>query len=287
MRLKTRSIAAALGATLVAGALCAQPAPPAAAPPAAAPPAKAPPATAEPTRNYTLAYNLGVVSDYRYRSISQTRRNPALQAGIDFTHKSGFYLGTWASNINWIKDNGTFAAPVRGPVEWDLYGGYRGEIVKDLSYDLGYLRYQYSGNTVDRTGGGGVFKNANTDELYGAVSYSLFTVKYSYALSNLFGQYDFVHNRNTHGSGYLEASANFDLGNGFTLVPHIGRQYVRNLSVASYTDYSLTLNKDFGHGFSASLAAIGTDASRTWYANPATRQFMGKTGLVLGAKYTF
>lgn len=286
MHSNTGSVAA-LGIALLTGALHAQPAPLSDAPPAAA---AAPGAAAEgaaPVPDTTLTFNIGVVSDYRYRGISQTRRNPAVQGGIDFSHKSGFYLGTWVSNINWIKDNGTFAAPVRGPIEWDIYGGYKGEITKELTYDIGYLRYQYPGNTLERSGGGGLFKNANTDELYAALSYSLFTVKYSYALSNLFGQYDYGGLRNTRGSGYLEASANIDLGHGFTLVPHVGRQSVRNLSVASYTDYALTLNKDFGQGFSASVAAVGTDASRSWYVNPATGQFMGKTALALGAKYTF
>ena len=64
---------------------------------------------------------MGVVTDYRYRGISQSRLKPALQGGVDFAHKSGFYLGTWASTIKWIKDAGGDA-----PVELDLYGGYKG-----------------------------------------------------------------------------------------------------------------------------------------------------------------
>lgn len=281
MRSKTGSIVAALGATAFASALHAQPVVPADAAAASGP------VSAAPTPGSTLAYNVGVVSDYRYRGISQTRRDPALQGGIDYTHKSGFYLGTWASGIRWIKDNSTASAPVKGPIEWDLYGGYKGAVAKDWTYDVGYLRYQYIGNTLDRSGGGGVFKNADTDELYAALTYKLYTVKYSYALGNLFGQYDFPNNRSTQGSGYLDLSANFDLGNGVTLVPHVGRQVVRKLSIASYTDYALTLNKDLSKGFSVSIAGLGTDASRIWYANPATGQFMGKKGLVLGVKYAF
>ena len=57
-----------------------------------------------PEPDYTLSFNAGVVSDYRYRGISQTRLKPAVQVGADFAHKSGFYLGTWASSIKWIKD---------------------------------------------------------------------------------------------------------------------------------------------------------------------------------------
>jgi hypothetical protein len=61
---------------------------------------------------------------------------------------------------------------------------------------------------------------------------------------------------------------------------------VRHLNVASYTDWALTLGKDFGNGFSVSLAAVGTDADRAFYANPRNGKFMGRTGAVAGVKYT-
>ena len=80
-----------------------------------------------------VAFNAGAVTDYRYRGISQTRLKPALQGGLDFT-AGGFYLGAWASTIKWVKDGGGDAN-----VEIDLYGGYKGEIAKDLAYDVGVL----------------------------------------------------------------------------------------------------------------------------------------------------
>jgi len=92
-----------------------------------------------------LSFNVGVVSDYRFRGISQTRFDPALQGGADYAFpNSGFYVGTWASTIRWIKDAGKIAGVDTGsaPVEIDLYGGYKGDIVKDkLSYDVGLLQY--------------------------------------------------------------------------------------------------------------------------------------------------
>ncbi|MEO7150857.1 MAG: TorF family putative porin, partial [Burkholderiaceae bacterium] len=53
-----------------------------------------------------LSFNLGAVTDYRYRGISQTRFKPALQGGLDYAFPTGFYVGAWASTIQWIKDNG-------------------------------------------------------------------------------------------------------------------------------------------------------------------------------------
>ena len=70
--------------------------------------------TKAPEPDFTLSYNVGVVSDYRFRGIAQTSTDPALQAGVDFAHKSGFYLGAWGSNIRWIKD---YAGATDGSLE--------------------------------------------------------------------------------------------------------------------------------------------------------------------------
>lgn len=227
---------------------------------------------AAPAPEYTLGYNVGVVTDYRYRGISQSRLDPALQGGIDFSHKSGFYVGAWASTIKWIKDAGAS----KGSMELDLYAGYKGEIAKDLGFDLGYLRYEYPSNKLkDVTGA-----NANTDELYGALTYGMFTAKYSHSVSNLFGT------PNSKNSGYLDLSAAVDLGNGMTLTPHVGHQRIKNFSAGSYTDWSLTLAKDFGNGLTGTVAAVGTDADKTVYFTPSGK-FTGRNALVLGLKYSF
>lgn len=216
----------------------------------------------------TLAFNAGVVSDYRYRGISQSRLEPALQGGVDYTDKSGFYVGAWGSTIKWIKDIGGDA-----PIELDLYGGYKGT-AGDVAYDVGFLRYEYSGNKLN--------PNANTNEVYGAVTYGLFTAKYSHAISNLFG------NPDSKNSYYLDLSANFDLGDGYTLTPHVGRQMVKNSPSLSYNDYALTLAKDLGNGLSASLMLVDTNADKTLSAfqTPAGK-FTGKSGAVVGLKYSF
>jgi len=219
-----------------------------------------------PEPDYTLSFNVGVVTDYRYRGISQSRLKPALQGGADFAHKSGFYLGTWASTIKWIKDAGGDAG-----VEWDVYGGYKGT-AGSFGYDVGVLTYQYPSHDLA--------VSPVTTEIYGAGTFGPATLKYSHAVTNLFG---FADSKNSY---YLDASATFDMGSGWSIVPHVGYQKVKNFSAASYTDYSVTVGKDFGNGFSASAALVGTDADDTVYFTPAGK-FTGKTGLVLGAKYSF
>jgi uncharacterized protein (TIGR02001 family) len=119
----------------------------------------------------------------------------------------------------------------------------------------------------------------------------VFTAKYSYALTNLFGQTP-APTSNTKGSGYLDLSATFDLGAGYSLVPHAGHQTVSNMSVASYSDYNLALNKDLGNGLVISVTAYNTNAKLANYAVPVgvgsdAGKNLGKNALVLGAKYTF
>ena len=60
------------------------------------------------------------------------------------------------------------------------------------------------------------------------------------------------------------------------MVPHIGHQTVKNNSALSYTDYSLTLGKDFGNGLSASWPVVGTDASKALYVTPGTASSLAK-----------
>jgi uncharacterized protein (TIGR02001 family) len=244
-----------------------------------------------PEPDYTLSYNIGATTDYRYRGISQSRLKPALQGGADFAHKNGFYAGVWGSTIQWIKDAGapTLANVNTGSasVEVDLYGGYKGKAA-GLDYDVGALQYFYPGNKYSNIPGAA---NANTLELYGAVTFGPVTAKYSHSLSNLFGFKNATNN--SKGSGYLDLSASFDLGNGWSVVPHVGHQTVRRFGDYSYTDYSATVNKDID-GLVLSAAVVGTDAKKNVagnlnslaYASPAGKN-LGRTGLVLSIKKNF
>ena len=228
--------------------------------------AQSQPAAPEP--DYTLSFNVGAVTDYRYRGISQSRGRPALQGGADFAHKSGFYVGTWASTIKWISDAGGDA-----DVEVDIYGGYKFS-AGPVAMDVGVLRYLYPSSDF------GFAPHPNTTEVYVAGTWGPATLKYSHATTNLFGF------ANSDGSGYLDLSATFDTGYwGLTVTPHIGHQRVRNNSAASYTDWSVALGKDFGNGLTGSLAYVDTDTNV--YRSPVGNRNLGKATLVLGVKYAF
>lgn len=226
-----------------------------------------------------LAYNVGAVSEYRYRGLAQSALAPAVQGGVDYAHSSGFYVGAWGSQIRWIKEAGDAGGmDLKGDIELDLYGGYKGNLTKDVAYDVGYLRYEYVGNTYkDLT-----TANASTDEVYGALTYGAYTAKVSYALSNLFGT------AKSDGSVYYDLSATFDLGSGYSVVPHVGRQEIAGPGTNkdySYTDYSVTLAKDLGKGLSASVAVIGTDGKTSLYTVNSRK--LADATTVVGVKYTF
>ena len=221
-----------------------------------------------------VTYNVGVVSQYRYRGLAQTKGQPALQGGVDYANASGYYAGAWASQIKWIEDTGT---SYNGKTELDLYGGYKFK-ASDVDYDVGFLRYQYIGNNL---GSGTAYGNANTNEVYIAATSGVYTVKFSNTLSNLFG------NLNSKNSDYIELAANYDMGGGITLTPHIGRQIVAGNGNLSYTDGSLTVAKDLGDGLSATAAAIVTNAKSSSFNSNVSSYAAGKSAVVLGLKYGF
>ena len=215
-----------------------------------------------------LTFNASVTSEYRYRAISQSRSKPAVQGGFDYASPSGFYLGGWGSTIKWIKDAGGDAQ-----AEFDLYGGYKGTIAEGVTYDVGLLQYLYPSHKLS--------VSPNTLEVYGAVTIGAFTAKYSQSTTNLFGFAD------SKGSGYLDLTATIDLGNGLTLAPHLGHQRVagKGNGIYSYTDYGITLSKDF-NGIVPSIALLGTDAPKGSYVAPDGKS-LGRSAVVVSVKYNF
>ena len=164
---------------------------------------------------HSFTGNVGLFSQYVFRGLTQTNEDPAVQGGFDYAYNFGpasLYLGTWASNISWLRDSGQYTS---SSLEWDFYGGVKGNIgATDFTYDVGYLFYYYPGDVAP----GGV--RGNTQEVYGALGWKWFTVKYSYSVDNkTFAVQD------SRGTWYLDLSASVPLGDtGFTAFAHWGKQ---------------------------------------------------------------
>lgn len=224
-----------------------------------------------------LSFNVGVVSDYVFRGISQTHGKPAVQGGIDYAHPSGFYVGAWGSNVTWVKD-----WLGKGSLEVDLYGGYKGA-AGDISYDVGFIAYNYPGHGEASPTW---LANPNTQEVYGSLGYKWISAKYSYTTSDHFvgwyGGSDYL--GSTRGSDYLELNANYDLGDGWTLIGHAGHQKIKNFSTvgyagnsASYTDWKIGASKDVGFGV-VSLYYSDTNTGGTCTSTGGTNPYCWGTG---------
>lgn len=199
---------------------------------------------AAPASPHTFTGNVTLASEYLYRGIAQTRGKPALQGGFDYAHASGFYAGIWGSNVSWINDA---VAGASAGLELDVYGGYKGAISDDFGYDVGVLTYNYPGNGKTLTGVQEL--KQDTTEIYGALSWKWLTLKYSHSTTALFGwPKSGTLTDKTRGSGYLELNAAYDLGNGWGVNGHLGRQKVKGNSDASYSDFKLGVTKDVGFG---------------------------------------
>lgn len=118
-----------------------------------------------------VSANVSMVNDYRFRGVSLSDKDFALQGGLDYAHESGFYVGGWASSLA--------SSNAYGELEVDLYAGYAGEI-EGISFDIGGLLYAFP--TGDHS--------AQTDyfEAYASVGVDLgiasATVGLAYAFSN-------------------------------------------------------------------------------------------------------
>lgn len=242
----------------------------------------------EPASPHTFSGNVGLFSQYVFRGISQTNEDVALQGGFDYEHASGFYIGTWASNISWLKDAGAYDS---SSLEVDLYGGFRGNITDAVSFDVGLLQYYYPGDKVS----GSV--SPNTTEVYGAVGWEWLTAKLSYSLTDTFGVDD------ASGTWYLDLSASYPITDALSLDLHYGVQKfsgrstacvgitgsTKNDSCASYEDWKVGLSYALPQGFT--VGAFYTDTSmssaeKAFYTNP-TGKYLGDAQTVVFVSKSF
>jgi len=186
-----------------------------------------------------VSANIGATSNYLWRGVTQTDDAVAVQGGLDYAHESGFYAGTWASNVD-FGDAATYEA--------DFYAGYAGEFAQDFTYDISYLYYAYP--------------DSDSDYNFGEVSLLL-------GWKWLELGYSHVVNADSDVSGadsetdwsYLQANASFPLTEKLSLGIHYGYSQgdvVEDLFGDSYSDYNVSLSADTDMG-TVSFMASNTD----------------------------
>jgi len=208
----------------------------------------------EPASPHTLSANITLTSDYVFRGVSQSQNGPAIQGGFDYAHASGFYVGTWGSNVDWVSQG----YKTNNSMEIDLYGGYKGSM-GDVGYDVGVITYYYPGDDIVDVA------TPDTTEVYLGVSWKFLSAKYSHVVSeNFIGWVNPGTGEESKNSNYIELNANYDLGNGWGVLGHVGYQKVEGFDDVSYTDWKVGVSKNIGFG-TVALAYTDTDADTGWY----------------------
>jgi uncharacterized protein (TIGR02001 family) len=186
-------------------------------------------ATEQNTSPLEFSANVAITSDYVFRGYTQTDENIALQGGFDVAHKSGFYAGTWGSNVKFLDGD-------EANIEIDLYLGFANELSNGLSYDLGWIYYAYPGADSNL--------NYDSQELKLALGY---------AIDGLALGAEYYYSPDFFGAGkahYFTTNVGYTFANDISLSAHVGRQNFDD-NDSDYTDY----------GVSASYALSGFDLS--------------------------
>jgi uncharacterized protein (TIGR02001 family) len=103
----------------------------------------------DPPAEVTVTGNVALVTDYRFRGLSQSSGDPAIQGSININHKSGLYVGMWSSSTD-FGVVGPVADAVYGNQEIDIYGGWTGSIGGGVTADVGLLYYAYPSGKVGK-----------------------------------------------------------------------------------------------------------------------------------------
>ncbi|GAB2566241.1 hypothetical protein ISP15_13420 [Dyella jejuensis] len=192
-----------------------------------------------------LAGNLTAASQYVSRGFQQSWGRPALQGGVEYGAPNGWYAGSWLSTISPYAIEG-------GRVEWDIYAGKRGKFGA-LNYQVALYDYRYPGARVTATN-----TRYGYSELVAGMTWCEWSLSYSLTVSrDYFGDNSQTlgigANSHSRGSGYIDLARNVDLGHGYSLALHYGRQRVNHFSSYSWQDASATLSRRLG-GFDVALA---------------------------------
>jgi uncharacterized protein (TIGR02001 family) len=192
---------------------------------------------------WSTSANVALTTDYKFRGISQSDESAALQGGFDVSHESGFYVGAWASSV----DFDTNGPGYDGSLELDYYVGYGSDIGDTgFSYDVGVMAYTYPGDNGP---------DGDYNEIYGSVAWKDLTVGAVYS-DDYYAETDeftYIYAEYSYG---LPWELSLDLHVGYNMIEEDGG--FLSSDEDAYTDYSVSVSRDF-MSFNIAVAYIGTD----------------------------
>jgi len=223
------------------------------------------PVVANVAQAFEASANVTLTTDYKFRGISQTDTSPAIQGGFDVAFDNGLYAGTWGSVVDFQDPAGSDA-----DFELDYYFGFGGEINESLSYDLGYIYYDYPTSNESNFGFGN--RDLDYQEIYASMSFNDLTVGFAYSDDYWLETGEFY---------YVYADYGFELPGGFGLGLHYGYNDFEFASddsdpedaseaflgdgEDSYSDYSISLSKSYlGLDFALSWIDTDLDEDECW-----------------------
>lgn len=202
--------------------------------------------------------NASVTNNYLWRGLTQSINEAAVQGGVDYTSESGFYAGTWTSNVSYDADDAY-------SYEQDMYFGWSGE-TEGFGWDAGYLYYNYD-------------ENAGFDfgEVYGSLSFGNFGLSL-YLLANAEPDEAPGQDFGFAQASYMAADWTIPLESGAEVSLHMGYHdgdfaEAFNGITDGYMDYNISIAKD-GFSFTISDTTLGTDDNGDGvedYASMSTR----------------
>jgi uncharacterized protein (TIGR02001 family) len=211
-------------------------------------------APAEPVSPHSVTFNLGLYSEYMFRGVSLSD-GPALQGGIDYAHSSGFYAGTWWSNIdkNNAGHDATGAVPFSGgnSLETDWYAGYAHTF--ENGFGVNFLgNYYYYPDREDSLSATNTGNKQDSLEVSAALSYKWFTYTFYYMPTDYYGLNrtdkfftELKSNGDTDGATYNELKFNYTLPIGdLNLLAKVGYQHTPGLQ-GSQGDLAIGLSRNF------------------------------------------
>ena len=203
--------------------------------------------------DYSFSANVGIYSDYIFRGYTQTQGQPALQGGFDMSHASGFYAGTWASNVDWTTAGGYMKD---NSIEIDLYAGYATE-VSGLGVDAGLLQFIYPGDDIAGQA------STSATELYAGVSKDIGA--FSIGLTSYY-----VLSDDAWGFANADGSVYWDLSVGTSIGPldwsfHLGDQSFEGQGneASDYTDWKVDVSYMLNDSFTVGAFYSDTDMTET------------------------
>ena len=189
----------------------------------------------------TITGSAAIVSQYRFRGISQSDNKPAVQASITATHESGFYLSTWGSSTS----GSTANTPVAyAGTEIDVYGGYAKQFGA-IKVDVGAYGYIYPG-----------ISTSNYYEVYGSVAGTLGPVTAKAGINYAPDQVNY--NDNVYIYGELSGGIP---GTPISLHSHVGYTDGAFRYAKNYVDYSVGASVTWKH-LTLDASLVGTNISR-------------------------